>query len=68
MSVGLCPKCGSMVSYAKIDSIALRITGAEYKGISYLCPSCSAVLSVSLDHLALTADIAKAVAKRLGKG
>jgi len=35
MSVGLCPKCGSMVSYAKIDSIALRITGAEYKGISY---------------------------------
>jgi hypothetical protein len=65
---GKCPKCDKVVSYAKLESIDLKIGGAGYKGISYVCPSCRAVLSVSLDHIALTTDIAEAVARRLGRG
>jgi hypothetical protein len=66
--VGKCPKCDRRISSATIEAIELNISPAAYKGISYLCPSCKTVLSVSLDHVALTNDIAAAVAKRLGKG
>lgn len=64
---GTCPKCGAVVSRAKLEAIPPKIGRREYKGISYLCPSCSAVLSVSLDLLALTVNIADAVAEGLGK-
>jgi hypothetical protein len=65
---GTCPKCGKIISHAKIEAIDLSIGRTRYKGISYLCPSCRAVLSVSLDHVALVNDVAQAVARRLGKG
>jgi hypothetical protein len=38
-----------------------------FKGASYFCPSCHAVLHVGLDPLALKEDIADAVVKRLRK-
>lgn len=65
---GKCPKCDHGITYANIEPIELKLRRSSYKGISYLCPFCKAVLSVSLDHLALTVDIAEAVAKRLGRG
>lgn len=65
---GICPKCDAVLGHAKIEDIELRIGRDKYKGISYLCSSCHAVLSVSLDHVALVNDIAEAVAKRLRKG
>jgi|HubBroStandDraft_2_1064218.scaffolds.fasta_scaffold669531_1 hypothetical protein len=64
---GLCPKCEKPVTRAKLEMIDLISGTHTYKGISYLCPDCRSVLSVSLDHLTLTADIANAVATRLGK-
>lgn len=65
---GKCPKCEHTVSHVKIEPIELRLGRSVYKGISYLCPSCQSVLNASMDHLALTVDIANAVAKRLGRG
>ena len=64
---GLCPKCEKPVTHAKLEMIELKAGTRSYNGISYLCPECRSVLSVSLDHLTLTADIANAVATRLGK-
>ena len=64
---GKCPKCERIVASANIEAIELKLSRSSYKGISYLCPYCRTVLSVSLDHVALTNDIAAAVAKRVGR-
>jgi hypothetical protein len=48
LHVGTCPKCEHVISYARIESIELKIGRSTYKGISYLCPSCKSVLTISL--------------------
>jgi hypothetical protein len=59
-----CPHCKKVLPNVKAEAIEIDISGALKRGVSYFCPLCSHVLSVSIDPLALNADILKA----LGKG
>jgi hypothetical protein len=75
MSVGKCPHCDKLLTHAIIESADIwegtvpAMTGKRiFKGAIYSCPSCHAVLSVGLDPLAVTNDIADAVIERLRKG
>jgi hypothetical protein len=66
-NAGRCPKCGFVVYQVKTEPISVVTgpfgTGESYKAVSYLCLACDAVLSVSIDPLALEADIIKQVAR-----
>ena len=69
---GKCPKCEHTLNNVRIEPVDLvtgPLAGAKtYKGISYVCPMCSTVLSVGMDPIALKADTAKAVVQQLRKG
>ena len=65
---GKCPSCGKIPSHANIDNLKLTGGGMEYVGVAYLCPLCNAILSVSMDQVALNADVVQRVLKALGRG
>ena len=59
---GQCPKCASPISYVNLETVSVKARGASWNGVSYLCPSCNAVLSVEIDPIALKTDIVREVA------
>jgi len=65
---GKCPKCGYRLDKVDVEYAEIRGFRTTYKGVNYVCPSCSTVLSVSLDPLALQNEIVSAILKALGKG
>ena len=69
MHTGKCPQCQTVISRAIVETINIK-GGADvsYKGVSYLCPQCRVVLSVSLDQLALNGDLVTRLMKALRKG
>ena len=56
---GKCPKCDKVISSVRHEHIKVGMplmNEPEWHGISYICPSCSTVLSVSIDPVALKND------------
>lgn len=56
---GKCPKCERIVTSVKIESITAStslIGGRDFNAVSYCCKSCSTVLSVQMDPIALKSD------------
>jgi len=47
--MGTCPKCENLVSTARLE--AVTIDGG------YVCPSCSCVLGIGIDPVALKAEL-----------
>lgn len=68
INTGKCPKCNSIVRSVKIEDVDVMV-GFEsaWRGISYCCPSCSAVLSVQIDPVALKTDTVNDIIKGLHK-
>lgn len=65
---GKCPKCNWTIAYATAEAIELRVLSQEtYKGVTYSCPSCHAVLGAEVDPVALKADIVSEVLRGLGR-
>lgn len=65
---GKCPSCGKVPSSIDIEPIELGSPfAARYKGVSYVCPNvaCRAILGVQMDPIALEADTANRVVKKL---
>jgi hypothetical protein len=65
---GKCPKCDHRLSKVNVEYAEICGYNTTYKGVSYVCPHCSAVLSVSIDPLAVKNLIVSEVLKALGKG
>jgi hypothetical protein len=66
---GKCPHCQKKIASAEVETIDINAgTQRSYKGVSYLCPHCRAVLSVSMDQLALNEDLKIRLLKALGRG
>ena len=63
-----CPHCQRTIASATVENIKINGVGSEYKGVSYSCPSCHAVLSISMDQIALNVDLVKRLLKALGRG
>jgi hypothetical protein len=55
------PKCASVITSATINDVDI----ANWRGISYCCPYCSTILSVSIDPVALKTDTIAAIAREL---
>jgi phage FluMu protein Com len=63
---GKCPHCNKTVARAVMENIT--IGGSEThsaKGVSYLCPHCHAVLSLSIDPLALNTELVRHIVRVL---
>jgi hypothetical protein len=52
---------------AEIERITLQAGINTWNGISYVCPSCRCVLSVSFDPAALQEDIVSDLLEKLGR-
>lgn len=67
INAGKCPKCDKTITNVKIEDVKVGTVGSTNKlrGISYLCPSCNAVLSVQIDPVALKTDIINGVLQGL---
>ena len=68
LHAGKCPKCDGTIGHASAEPIEIRVgTTDKYKGVSYYCPYCHAVLSVSMDPLGLNENLVIRLLKALGK-
>ena len=68
MNTGKCPKCDKLLTSVKIEDMKLTVNlTPAWNGVSYICPMCRAILGVSIDPIALKADIVKDVLKGLGR-
>ncbi len=66
MNVGKCPKCEATLSSVNIEHVDVSQNfQSRWHGVSYTCPHCRTILSVSIDPISLKADIVKEVAAAL---
>jgi len=65
---GKCPKCETSLKRVKAQYVDVETPKDTYKGVSYVCPLCGTILSVSVDPLAVKNGIVVAILKALGKG
>jgi hypothetical protein len=63
-----CPKCDKAIDNVKIHSIAgVTQTDKQAKCTAYTCPSCNTMISVSIDPLALNANLMARMKNLLGR-
>jgi RNase P subunit RPR2 len=67
MTFGKCPHCKKPISKPRLEAVEIANNGVNWKGVSYFCPSCNSVLSVSIDPLALKSEIIKELRNLLGR-
>lgn len=68
LNSGKCPKCGEVVSSVRIEDVDVSLSSQiTWRGVSYCCPSCNAVLSVQIDPVALKTDIINVIMEEIGK-
>jgi predicted Zn finger-like uncharacterized protein len=65
---GKCPHCQATISSVKVETITIKGGDQSYKGVTYVCPHCHAVISVSMDQIALNGDLVTRLLKALHKG
>ena len=68
MTSGKCPHCKATVSKARVEAITIQKSdGVTFPGVSYTCSGCNAVLSVSLDPIAVKDELVKELRRILGR-
>ena len=67
MANGRCPKCEAPISSVTIETISVKAKPQNWTGVSYLCPSCSWVLSVAIDPIAIRTDIVEQIVNALAR-
>lgn len=68
INLGKCPKCNRAISAVNIEYVDVKLQHKKkWKGVSYSCPSCDAVLSVGIDPVALKTDTINGVVEELRK-
>jgi uncharacterized protein with PIN domain len=69
MNTGKCPKCDRLLTNVLVEEIKVNVGfSPTWRGASFVCPYCHAILSVGIDPIALQEDIVKEVLQGLGKG
>jgi hypothetical protein len=64
---GKCPKCEAHLKRVKAQYVDVETPKDTYKGVSYVCPFCQTILSVSVDPLAVKNGAVLAILKALGR-
>lgn len=68
ISTGICPKCEENVPYVEVEGIsAKKMLGGSWNAVSYVCPSCRAILGVQIDPVAVQHDTVSQILEALRK-
>jgi phage FluMu protein Com len=66
ISQGKCPKCEKTLATVSVENTGIVVgMQKKWRGISYFCPYCKTILSVSIDPVALKADVIEGVVEAL---
>ncbi len=69
LNAGKCPKCEKVVRSAFVEPLDIKEgLQSRWRGVSFSCEHCRAVLSVGIDPIAIKSDIVKDLLKALGRG
>jgi predicted RNA-binding Zn-ribbon protein involved in translation (DUF1610 family) len=61
-----CPKCGQIVTAVAIEDITMNVTfNPAWKGFSFACPHCRAILGVQINPLTIRDEIIDGVVEAL---
>ena len=64
----LCPKCGSSIRQVELNQVEAKSEhGQSLRAITYSCPHCFHLLSVSIDPIAVKSDIVRAITDEIKK-
>ena len=67
--MALCPHCKHRITLLNIEIITLSDeTMSPFRGVTYACPNCDAVLSAGFDPVALESDLVNALVAALRPG
>ena len=67
INTGTCPKCNKKVNHVNFENMPIHVNLRPFwKGVSFVCPSCKAILGVSYDHIALNEELKSDILKVLG--
>jgi uncharacterized protein with PIN domain len=63
MNQGQCPKCKAVIQSVKAEQITCEQPAEQQslQGVSYLCPSCHAVLGIHIAHASLQEEALKSL-------
>ena len=53
---GKCPRCENLVTQVSLAEVSIPSMQTTWRGVTYSCVSCGAVLGVQMDPLALKSD------------
>jgi hypothetical protein len=69
MAAGHCPECKRTIDHALFEQVNVHEhpRGKAWIALSFLCPSCRAVLGMQIDPVALNGDLLDAI-ERARKG
>ncbi len=67
IQTGICPKCNELLEKVKIEVIKIEWARKSHDGISYVCPKCAVILSVSVDPYKWSEKLLEGVKKLLPK-
>jgi hypothetical protein len=60
-----CPKCEKSFTQVSLTGVNVNATQRVWNGVSYNCPYCQTSLGVSIDPIAIKADIVADLLKAL---
>jgi hypothetical protein len=66
--MGICPHCGENLTSVETEPIMLLFGLKEFRGVSFSCANCHAVLSVGPDPVAVRSDLVQALVEALRQG
>ena len=67
-NTGKCPSCKTRIASVKIESIKLTEEPSHtVNGMAYMCPSCSTILSISVDPISSQMDVVNEIVRREAK-
>ncbi|HWE93406.1 MAG TPA: hypothetical protein VG269_05475 [Tepidisphaeraceae bacterium] len=63
-----CPKCEKLISHVNLEKMGIHVNNqTQWNGVSYSCPLCQTLLSVSMDPIALNSDVVENVIAKAKK-
>jgi hypothetical protein len=61
---GKCSNCDAMLNSVRLEHISVQ-GNKSWHGVAYLCPFCSALLSVQIDPVAIQSDTVSSIRQEI---
>ena len=66
LNTGVCPYCKKVIQHVKLENMPIHVDiRVHNQGVSFVCPTCKAILGITYDPFPLVEDIVQGVSKAL---